>query len=178
MKGLISIQNNDNKCFMWYRGRHLNLSDVKLERIKKEDREVCKKPNYQGVDFPLSKNDYGKIEVLNKININVFCYKNKVVYPVYLSDQKFDDSMDLLLISNKFVSDYMYIKGLNRLMFNKTKTKNKKYFCKSCLQCFSSEYVLNEHKKDCLLINKEENVKLEKGIIEFKNYSKQIPVPF
>ena len=72
----------------------------------------------------------------------------------------------------------MYIKVFNRLMFNKTKNKNKKYFCKSCLQCFSSKNVLNEHKKDCLLINKGENAKLEKGFIEFKNYSKQIPVFF
>ena len=38
--------------------------------------------------------------------------------------------------------------------------------------------MLNEHKKDCLLINKGENAKLEKGFIEFKNYSKQIPVLF
>ena len=57
---------------MWCHVRHLNLSDVKLESIKKEDREVGKKCNYQGVDFPVSNKDYGKIEVLNKININVF----------------------------------------------------------------------------------------------------------
>ena len=25
-------------------------------------------------------------------------------------------------------------------MFNKTKSKNKKWFCKNCLQCFSSEH--------------------------------------
>ena len=63
-------------------------------------------------------------------------------------------------------------------MFNKTKTKNKKYFCKSCLQCFSSQNVLNEHKKDCLLIDGGQNVKLEKGFITFKNFNRQIPVPF
>ena len=72
----------------------------------------------------------------------------------------------------------MYIKDFNRLMFNKTKNKNKKYFCKSCLQCFSSENVLNKHKKDCLLINGGQNVKLEKGFIEFKNFKRQNPVPF
>ena len=32
--------------------------------------------------------------------------------------------------------------------FNKTKYKGKKYFCKNCLQCFSSEEVLIEHKED------------------------------
>ena len=63
-------------------------------------------------------------------------------------------------------------------MFNKRKHKDRKDFCKSCLQCFSSENVLNEHKKDCLLINGAQNVKLEKGFTEFKNFNKQIPVPF
>ena len=63
-------------------------------------------------------------------------------------------------------------------MFYKTKNKNKKWFCKSCLQCFSSENVLIKHKENCLSINGKQSVKLEKGIIEFENYSKQIPVQF
>ena len=82
------------------------------------------------------------------------------------------------MISNKFVSHYVFIRDFNRLTFNKTKNKNKKYFCKSCLQCFSSEKVLIKHREDYLLINKEQNVKLEKGFIEFKNFNRQIPVPF
>ena len=101
----------------------------------------------------------------NKIGINVFCYENKTAYPPYLLDQ--NDSMDLLLISNGFVSHYVYIKDFNRFMFNKTKHKGKKYFCKNCLQCFSSENVLLEHKEDCLMINGKQNVKLE-GVISFK----------
>ena len=63
-------------------------------------------------------------------------------------------------------------------MFYKTKNKNKKYFCKSCLQCFSSTNVLTEHKKICLSINGAQSVRLEKGTIEFKSYFKQIAVPF
>ena len=86
--------------------------------------------------------------------------------------------MDLLLISNNFVSHYVYIKNFNRLMFNETKHKSKNYFCKSCLQCFSRESVLNEHKEDCLMKNGKQNVKLEKEFIKFNNYSRQIPVPF
>ena len=86
--------------------------------------------------------------------------------------------MHLLLISNKFVSHYVYIKDFNRLMFNKTKNKNRKYSCKSCLQCFSTKKVLNEHKIVCLMINGKQNVKLKKGFISFKNYSRKIPVPF
>ena len=56
--------------------------------------------------------------------------------------------------------------------------KYKKYFCKSCLHCFSSKIVLNKNKKDCLLRTKGQNIKLEQGFIEFKNFNRQIPVPF
>ena len=50
--------------------------------------------------------------------------------------------MDVLLLITDDQSHYMYIKGFNTFMFHKTKNKNKKWFCKSCLQCFSSENVL------------------------------------
>ena len=155
MKGLINIQNNDNKCFLWCHVRHLNLIGKKLQIIRKIDEEIVNKLNYSGTDFPVSKKDYPKIELLNKICVNVFCYENKTTYPVYLSNQNIDDSMDLLLISNNFVSHYLYIEDFNRLMFNKTKHKGKKYFCKSC---FSSESVLNGHKEGCLMINGKRNV--------------------
>ena len=178
MKGLINIKNNDNKCFMWCHVRHLNLDCIKLCRITKRDKEISKSLNYSGADFPVTKKDYCKIEALNKININGFGYENKMVYPVYLSNPCFNDCLDLVLISNDFTSHYVYIKDFNRLMFSKTKYNGKKYLCKSCLQCFSSENVLLEHKKDCLLINGGENVNLEKEFIEFKNFNRQIPVPF
>ena len=179
-KGLINIQNNDNKFFLWCHVRHLKLNCVKPNRITKKNKEIVKELNYSGFDFAVSKKDYDKISILNKININinVFCYENKVVYPVFLSNKCFNDFLDLLLISNDFTNHYVYIKDFNRLMFNKIKNKNKKYFCKSCLQCFSGENILKDHKKDCLLIYGGQNVKLEKGFIEFKNFNIQISVPF
>ena len=72
----------------------------------------------------------------------------------------------------------MYIKGFNTFVFHKTKNENKKWFCKSCLQCFSNENVLIKHKEDCLSINGQQSITLEKRPIEFKNYFKQLPVPF
>ena len=86
--------------------------------------------------------------------------------------------MDLLLLIDDDKSHYVCIKDFDRFMFHKTKNKNKKWFCRSCLQCFSSESVLIKHKENCLSINGKQSVKLEKGIIEFENYFKQIPVPF
>ena len=111
---------------------------------------------------------------MNKININVFSYKDKIIYPIYLSGQHFNDALDLLLINNH----YVLIKGFNTLMFNKTKSKNKKWFCKSCLHFFSSKKILNDHGKDCLLINGGQRIKLKKGFIEFNNFNEIIPCPF
>ena len=88
------------------------------------------------------------------------------------------ESMGLLLLIDDDKSHYVYIKDFDRFMFHKTKNKNKKWFCRSCLQCFSSENVLTKHKKDYLKINCKQSVKPEKGIIEFENYFKQIPAPF
>ena len=85
----------------------------------------------------------------NNVCINVLCYENELVFPIYVSDQKFD----LLLLIDDDKSHYVYIKDFNTFMFHKTKNENKKWFCKSCLQCFSSENVLTKHKVDCLSIN-------------------------
>ena len=52
--------------------------------------------DYEGVTFPVSKKDIAKIERQNNICINIFCYENGLTYPLYLSDQKFGDSMGLL----------------------------------------------------------------------------------
>ena len=116
---------------------------------------------------------FTKIEVKINICINVLGYENGLVFPIYVSDQKFKDSIDLLLLIDDDKSRYVYIKDFDRFMFHKTKNKNKKWFCRSCLQCFSSESVLIKHKENCLSINGKQSVKLEKGIIEFENYFKQ-----
>ena len=101
-----------------------------------------------------------------------------MTFPIYVSVQKFEDSIDLLLVFNDDKSHYVYIKDFHRFMFQKMKNKNKRYFCKSCLRCFSSKNMLTKHKENCLGINRAQSVKLEKGIIKFKSYCRQIPVPF
>ena len=115
--------------------------------------------NYQSIKFPVSKRDYCKIEQKNNICINVLCYENNLVYPVYLSDQKVKDCIDSLLITDKNKSHYVYIKDFNRFMCNNTKCKTKIYFCKYCLQFFSNGKFLQKPKENCLKINGKQSVK-------------------
>ena len=69
------------------------------------------------------------------------------------------------------------LKILTDLCLIKPKIKIKNGFCKTCLQCFSSENLLIKHKKIFLSINGKQSIKLEKRIIKSENYFKQIPVP-
>ena len=117
----------------------------------------------------MQEKDFSKIEVKNNIRINVSGCRTRLVFPIYFSDQKFEDSVDLLLLIDNDKSHYMYIKDFDRFIFHKTKSKHKKWFCKRCLQCFSSENVLTKHKEDCLSINCKQSVKLE--AVPFKIYA-------
>ena len=64
--------------------------------------------------------DFSKIETKSNICIDVFCYENKLTFPIYVSDQKFENSMDLLLVIDENKS-HVYIKDFDRFMFHKTK---------------------------------------------------------
>ena len=126
----------------------------------------------------MQEKDFCKTEMKNNICINVFFYESKLPFPIYISDQKIENSIDLLLVIDENKLHYVNIKDFDRFMSHKTKSKNKTYFCKSCLQCFSSKNLLREHKEVCLSINGAQSVRLGKGTTELKNYSKQIPVSF
>ena len=54
----------------------------------------------------------------------MFGYGNVLVFPIYVSDQKFENSIDLLLLIDNDKSHYVYIKILNTIMFHKIKNKN------------------------------------------------------
>ena len=85
-KGLINIKNY-NKCFLWCHVNHLYFIKKHPERIKKEDKRPANSLNYERIKFHLSKKDYCKIEKQNSICINVFCYENGIIYPLYISGE-------------------------------------------------------------------------------------------
>ena len=109
----------------------------------------------------MQEKDFKKIEVQNNICINVFGYENELVYPIFVSKQTFEDSIDLLPLIKNDKSHYVYIKNFNEKI--KTKNKNKKWFCRSCLQCFSSKNVLIKDEEDCLSINGMQSVDVYRG---------------
>ena len=91
------------------------------ERIKKIDRKIACNLNYDEIEFPVEGKDFKKIEVQNNVCINVLCDENELVFPIYVSDQKFD----LLLLIDDDKSHYVYIKDFNTCFIKqKMKIKN------------------------------------------------------
>ena len=179
-KGLINIKNKDNECFRWCHIRHLNPQDKNPQRITKTDKNFIEQLDYSNIEFPVTVKQINKIEKQNNIRINLFGYEEKQKFPIYISQEKFQDHMELLLINKDKKNHYVLIKNFNKFMFDQTKHNCKKHFCMYCLQCFSREDVLAEHIKNCLSINGKQAIKMpEKGQhVSFRNYHKQIPVPF
>ena len=180
-KGLINMKNEDNECFRWCHIRHSNPQDKNPQRIKKSDKEYINKLDYSGIEFPVTTKQYNKIEKQNEININVFGYENKQPYPIYVSKEKYDNQMNLLLITEDKSKHYVLIEDFNRFMYNQTKHKESKHFCMHCLQCFSSERVLSDHKDNCIIVNGTQAVKMpdkNNNTLKYNNFHKQQPVPF
>ena len=180
-KGLINMKNEDNECFRWCHIRHLNPQDKYPQRIKKSDKAFIENLNYSGIEFPVTTKQYNKIEKQNEININVFGYENKQKYPIYVSKEKYEDCMNLLLITENENKHYVLIKDFNKFMYDITKHEKRKHFCMYCLQHFTSERVLNNHKENCIQLNGAQAIKMptkDDNTLKFNNFHKQLPVPF
>ena len=180
-KGLINIINEDDKCFLYCHLYHLHKKEIikNPQRVSKY-KQYVNEVDYSKIKFPVEQNQYNKIEKLNNININVFGYENKQTFPIYISKEKFDNNMNLLLINDNNKNHYVYIKDFNRFMYNQSKHHGKKHFCMYCLQCFTSQKILINHQSICISINGKQSIKMpeENSKVYFKHYYKQLPLPF
>ena len=125
-KGVINIKNNKQKCFSWYHVRHVNAVKIHPERIRRTNKKLANGLDYGGIEFPVWEKDFNKIETKNNICINLYRYESRLTFPIYLSDQKPENSMDLLLVTDENKSHFVYIKDFDRFVFHKTKNKKQK----------------------------------------------------
>ena len=171
-KGIINMKNNDDECFRWCHIRHLLPQNKDPQRIKECDKKYVEKLDYSGIKFPVSVKQYNKIEKQNSINVNVLGYEEGRLdkegqpyeegqpYVIYVSKEKFDSCLNLLLITKGEVKHYCLLKDFNKFMYNQTKHKGRKHFCMYCLQCLNSKEHLEKHKVDCIEINGKQSIKM------------------
>ena len=113
-KCLVNIKNDVTSFFLWFHIRHLNPLKTHAEIVTKADQEMVNGLDYGDIKFHVSKKSYSRIEKKNNIAISVFGYENGLVYPIYVSDEKFEPCMDFLSVKD----DYSHIISISNILTN------------------------------------------------------------
>ena len=97
-KGLINIKNKDQKCFLWCHVRQVNAVQVhpELHRMTKSLLIIL---IMMGLNFLCEKKILARLKKEQ--------YLHKLPFPIAASDQKFENSMDLLLVTDGDKSHYV-----------------------------------------------------------------------
>ena len=110
----------------------------------------------------------------------MFGYEKNDLFPVYISEEKKEQHVNLLLISNKDTNHYCLIRNLHRLLSSQTKHNGRRYYCNYWLFGFAREDLLLDHEPNCRK-NGPQNIKLPNegnDVLYFKELHKQLKVPF
>ena len=185
-KACINIKNKDEKCFKYaiqcgYHKIYEKSHSENFYHYKKI--EDCL--NFDGVTFPANNNDIDKFEELNhNVSVNVFEVddeQEQIVIGRKLKNKDAKCHIDLLRIDEDDISHYVYVKDCSRLLNSqKSKFRNKSYFCKYCHNGFGTQELLNKHyEKGCMEVEGQQiEMPTPDEKLKFKHHFKKLRCPF
>ena len=152
-KAIVSIQNKDDKCFIWSILRYLNPREIhanRLSDLKKYEFSL----NTKGITFPMKVKDISKFENLNPDipGINVFSIDdNDNIYPLREVKKDCKKTIDLFLYEKDGKFHYSLIKNFSRLVRSQItkRTNDKILICKRCFSHFTKPELLEKHMQYC-----------------------------
>ena len=182
-KAIVSLRNQDDKCFLWSVLRYLHprdKNDFRLTDLKSKENSL----NTKGIKFPVRVRDISKFEKINPDlpGINVFSVnENNKFYPLRMAHRDPQKTIDLFLFEKEGKYHYSLIKSFSRLFRSQitSRTNGRIHICKRCFTHFSKEELFKRHIEYCSA-NETVVVKMpkRKSKLEFRNYFKKLPIPF
>ena len=137
--------------------------------------------NMSGIPYPVAIKDISKFERQNNISVNVFATnETKLVFPVRITEDKKEQYVNMLHLSNAKNNHYVLIKNMSRLLAGLlNKHKCTKFICDYCLHGCTSKRVLDLHVERC----KQYRAQLtqyppEGSVLKFTKFEHQLPLPF
>ena len=198
-KACINVKNQDQKCFIWaiLSALHPAKNNVSLlSNYRPFEAEI----NMEGMPLPmpLDKNLLSKFLHQNpSLKLNVFIYEDNEVLPFFQDPSDPQTAINLLFLPGNHVGGhYVWIKNFERIVFDVTKDKMKKFICLKCFGIFISEKARQRHLPDCELLTSQDGMKMEfpkcpsceshdtscskcrmAAVVSFKDYKAQLPIP-
>ena len=189
-KACINIKNDDEYCFKYcvqskfydiYKQDHPDRM-YHYNKLRDSDHLI----NWEGISFPVSKDDIDKFEEINQNSISVNVYKinpdvDKIIVHRITKVIKPSCHINLLLIEKDGLSHYTLIKDYSRLMGSQTnKHREKLFHCMYCQKGFNSEKLQTAHLLKGCMKNEVQNIEMPetKEKMHFKNHYKKLKCPY
>ena len=181
-KATVNLKNDDNKCFIYCLGRALDPAPEinHLERVSKHLKDVCETLGLNNIKTPVNVQDLTNIEKQFNVSINLYSHLKSDIYPIRTTKSTAAKHIDLLVTSNLETNHYVWIRDFNKLCYNITKCKTKKFFCKHCIQHFPSQDRLEQHLLDCVVLTECQAIEMppEGEVNKFKSFRETVKIPF
>ncbi|CAG2208278.1 unnamed protein product [Mytilus edulis] len=176
---IVNVKNKDSKCFMWSILAAIYPAKCHRERVWKY-KEHASSLNFDTIMFPVKLADIPKFEKQNKISLNVFGFNKGEVFPIHISKHRFEQHVNLLMISDNKKSHFCWIKNLNRLLGDQHTHHGRHFYCPYCLHGFTKERILSNHLPYCQT-HGPQKIELpteENKWLHYKDIRKQLKVPY
>lgn len=179
---VLNIRNKDNKCFVWavLAGIHQVDHNANIvENYLPYEHEL----NMKGIDYPVALCKINQFEKQNEgFSINVFGWESNEIYPLRITRKKGKKyHINLLYLKKGDISHYCVIRDLNGFLYRTKSNRNKMYFCPYCLNGFTREDLMMNHREFCAENGDQKIVLPQKGvndILKFNDFKKKMKCPF
>jgi len=137
-KAVLNVRNDDLKCFLW----SVLAAKHPIDRRDNANRVNHYKPyeselNMAGIDYPVKIDQVKKFERQNPtISVSVFGYEENELFPLYITKDKKELHVNLLLYSQDTRRHYCLIRDLDRLLSSITRHDGRMYHCNYCMHGF------------------------------------------
>ena len=148
---ILNIQNNDKYCFIWSILASLHPCENTHPSRVNNYLQYFNELNFQSFDFTngFKCSNVHRFNELNNLSVNIYelnfyqdgdKWKHNLL-PIEISKNESDKVVDLLIYKNH----YALIKKLHVFLGN----HNKSFVCRRCLNSYTSENALSNHKEKC-----------------------------
>ena len=143
-KSTINPKNNDHKCFQYAATLALNFDNINNhpEKIFKI-RPFIDQYNWKDIDFPVTSKDWKKIELNNKVALNILYvpHNTKKIQLAYRSKYNltYNKQIILLMITDGEKWHYLVVNNLSRLLRGITFNYHDGFYCLNCFHSYRTK---------------------------------------